>query len=72
MTVGQLKQILEYVPNTHEVLIMLNGQKDIFTIVDEIYQGEYRPWLDSPFDAKIGEVVESKKKNCIALARIKE
>lgn len=72
MTVGDLIARLEIYPKHYEVLMELNGQKDIFTIFDLIFSGEYKPFQEEVFDAKVGEIINSNRRNCVGFMRVRK
>lgn len=71
MTVGELISRLQNYPNTYEVLIELKAQEDIFTTFDFIFSGQFKQFPEKEL-AGIGEIVNSDKRNCIALTRKKD
>lgn len=72
MTVGDLMLRLEIYPKHYEVLMELNGQKDIFTIFDLVFSGEYKPFQEDVFESKIGEIVNSERRNCVGFMRTRK
>ena len=50
----------------------LNGQKDIFTIFDLVFSGEYQPFQEDIFESKIGEIVNSERRNCVGFMRTRK
>lgn len=72
MTVGDLIKRLQVYPEYYEVLMELNGQKDIFTIFDLVFSGEYQPFQEDMFESKIGEIVNSEHRNCVGFMRTRK
>ena len=68
MTVYQLKQLLNGYPDNFEVLMELNGQKDIFVIFNETISGKYHAFPEGEFSGIVGEI-DSKdiRKNAVGL-----
>ena len=69
MNVGNLIERLKHYPEHYEVLIELNGQKDIFTIFDLVFSGDFKPFQEGEFQGTIGEIVNSNNRNCVGLMR---